>query len=225
MTATSGDAGRGLLARLNAGELDPQGLAAGLRNLPPGEAEAFLRDFGHAYQEQGALLEIAEALGSQLGLVPLLERILERTSELLQADRASVFLVDRKRRELWSKVAQGMQTAEIRFPMDKGIAGHVATTGEVLNIADAYQNPLFNPEIDQKTGYHTRSVLAAPVRDDRNEILGVVSVINRRQGAFSEKDAATLVHLTSIIGLALRNSILFEEVVARQREVSTLLDV
>ena len=222
---TSGDAGRALLARLNEGELDTEALLAGLRGLPAGEAEAFLRGFGHAYQEQGALLEIAEALGSQLGLVPLLERILERTSSLLQADRASVFLVDRQRGELWSKVAQGMQTAEIRIPLDRGIAGHVATTGQVLNIEDAYQNALFNPEIDQRTGYHTKSVLCAPIRDDRNEIIGVVSVINRREGAFTDQDADTLTRLTSIIGLALRNAILYEEVVTRQREVSTLLDV
>src|SRR5262245_53899698 len=132
MASTSGEAGRALLARLNAGELDPEALSAGLRGLPAPEAEAFLRDFAHEYQEQGALLEIAEALGRQLGLVPLLGRILERTSALLQADRASVFLVDRQRRELWSKVAQGMETAEIRFPMDRGIAGHVASTGRVL---------------------------------------------------------------------------------------------
>ncbi|HET8646505.1 MAG TPA: GAF domain-containing protein, partial [Vicinamibacteria bacterium] len=222
---TSGDGGRALLARLNEGQMDPEALVAGLRNLPPGEAEAFLRDFGHAYQEQGALLEIAEALGSQLGLVPLLERILERTSALLQADRASVFLVDRQRGELWSKVAQGMETAEIRFPIDRGIAGHVATSGQVLNIPDAYQDPLFNPEIDQKTGYRTKSVLCAPVRNDRNEIIGVVSVINRRQGAFTPQDADTLTRLSSIIGLALGNSILYEEVLARQREVSTLLEV
>jgi adenylate cyclase len=225
MTTTGGDLGRALLARLNEGEMGSEALVAGLRSLPAGEAEAFLRGFGHAYQEQGALLEIAEALGSQLGLVPLLERILERTSSLLRADRASVFLLDRQRGELWSKVAQGMETAEIRFPMDRGIAGHVATSGQVLNIPDAYQNPLFNPDIDQKTGYHTKSVLCAPVRDDRHEIIGVVSVINRRDGAFTEQDADTLTRLSSIIGLALRNSILYEEVLARQSEVSTLLEV
>lgn len=224
MTSTAGQV-QALLAKLNDGELDSESVVAAVRAFSDAEAEAFLRDLTQAYRDQGTMLDIAEALGSQLGLVPLIEKILEKTSQVLQADRASVFLVDRQRRELWSKVAQGMETAEIRFPIDRGIAGHVATTGETLNIPDAYESSLFNPEIDQKTGYRTRSVLCAPIRDDRHETIGVVSVINRRQGTFTDADAATLSHLTNILGLALHNSILYEEVLARQREVATLLEV
>src|SRR5262245_5997811 len=181
MATTTGDA-QGLLARLNRGELDSEAVVAAVRGFSDADADAFLRDLSRSYREQSALLEIAEALGSQLGLVPLIEKILEKTSQLLQADRASVFLVDKQRGELWNKVAQGMATAEIRFPMDRGIAGHVASTGEVLNIPDAYESRYFNPEIDQKTGYRTRSILCVPIRDDRHEIIGVVSVINRKDG-------------------------------------------
>src|SRR5512134_1797051 len=150
-----------ILSGLERGQLDPEGVAAAAGRLEPAQRDGVLRDLARGYREQAALLGIAEALGSQLGLVPLIGRILEKTSELLQADRASVFLLDRQRGELWSKVAQGMETAEIRFPMDRGLAGHVATTGQTLNIPDAYASPLFNREIDQQTGYHTRSVLCA----------------------------------------------------------------
>ena len=214
-----------LFNQVTRGEVDLETLLPTLRGLPAAESDAFVGDLARSYDEQRALLDIAQALGSQLGLVPLLEKILEKTSQLLHADRASVFLLDRQRGELWSKVAQGMETAEIRFPSDRGIAGHVATTGEVVNVPDAYESPLFNPDVDQKTGYRTRSTLAVPLRDDKNEIIGVVSVINSKRGAFSAADAATLTTVSSLFALALRNSILYEEVVARQREVSTLLEV
>ena len=224
MATTTGDV-QGLLARLTRGELDADGVVAALRTYSDADAETFVHDLSRSYREQSALLEIAEALGSQLGLVGLIEKILEKTSQLLQGDRASVFLVDRQRGELWNKVAQGMATAEIRFPMDRGIAGHVATTGEVLNIPDAYESRHFNPDIDQKTGYRTRSLLCVPIRDHRHEVIGVVSVMNKKDGVFGASDAAMLSKLSNVLGLALHNSILYEEVVSRQQEVATLLEV
>ena len=99
--------------------------------------------------------------------MPLIERVLTEMTGLLDADRASLYLVDRQRQELWTKVAQGMGVEEIRLPMDRGIAGRVATTGTAMNVADAYQEPLFNQEIDQKTGYRTKSVLSVPIHDDQ----------------------------------------------------------
>jgi adenylate cyclase len=171
------------------------------------------------------LLDVARALSSQLELVPLIGQILDRAASLLKADRASLFLVDRERGELWSKVAQGLETQEIRFPIDRGISGHVATTGQTLNSADAYTHPLFNPEIDQRTGYHTRTILCAPIRNQRADIIGVLSAINRREGTFTEEDVAVLQALGGLLAVPLENSILYEEVVARQQEVSTLLDV
>ena len=171
------------------------------------------------------LLEVAKALTSRLELVPLIAQILERAASLLQADRASLFLVDRARGELWSKVAQGVGTEEIRFPMDRGISGHVASTGETLNIADAYEHPLFNPEIDQRTGYRTRTILCAPVRNQQGETIGVISAINRREGVFTADDVAVLHELGGLLAAPLENSILYEEVVVRQREVATLLEV
>jgi adenylate cyclase len=196
-----------------------------LRKFSATDANSILRELTESYREQASLLEIAEAIGSQLGLVPLIQRVLEQVTKLLDADRASLYLVDRERRELWTKVAQGLDVEEIRVPMDKGIAGHVATTGEPLNVADAYQEPLFNQAIDQKTGYHTKSVLCVPVRDDKNDVIGVVSVFNSRNGTFGDDDQAALTRGSGILGLALRNSVLYEQVVSRQNEVQTLLQV
>ena len=106
-SAASGPPAAGLLfTQLSRGEVDLQGLVPRMRGLSPADSEAFVGDLVRSYEEQRALLDIAQALGSQLGLVPLLEKILEKTSQLLHADRASVFLLDRQRKELWSKVAQ-----------------------------------------------------------------------------------------------------------------------
>ncbi len=77
-----------------------------------------------------------------------------KARNLLDADRCTLFLLDAERGELWSKVAEGSK--EIRVPVTKGIAGHVVTTGELLNIKDAYQDSRFNPEIDKRTGYRTK---------------------------------------------------------------------
>jgi adenylate cyclase len=184
-----------------------------------------LRRVQAGHVDAQTLLDVAHALSSQLELVPLIGQILDRAASLLQADRASLFLVDRERGELWSKVAQGLETQEIRFPIDRGISGHVATTGQTLNIADAYAHPLFNPEIDQRTGYHTRTILCAPIRNQRGDTIGVLSAINRREGTFTDEDVAALHALGGLLAVPLENSILYEEVVARQQEVSTLLDV
>ncbi|HVO11307.1 MAG TPA: GAF domain-containing protein [Vicinamibacteria bacterium] len=193
--------------------------------LDPEEAETFLRRLLRSYREQQSLLDLTASLGGQLALAAVIERILDTLKERLEADRASLFLVDRQRGELWSKVAQGLDTAEIRFPMDRGIAGHVARTGEIVRAADAYQHPAFNPDIDQKTGYRTRSVLCGPVKDDHGEVIGVVTAINRKTGEFTEEDVDTLRGLGGLMALTLRNAVLFEEVIASQREVTTLLEV
>ena len=144
---------------------------------------------------------------------------------LLDADRASLYLVDKQKQELWTKVAQGMGVRRSACPWTSGIAGHVARTGTAMNVADAYQDPLFNQEIDQKTGYRTKSVLSVPIRDDRNEVIGVISAFNSTNGTFSADDEASLDARRNVLGLALRNSVLYEAVVDRQKEVSTLLEV
>ena len=204
---------------------DEQSSAETLRSLSATDATSVLRELADAYRQQASLLEIAEAVGSQLGLVPLIERVLEQMTGLLDADRASLYLVDKQRQELWTKVAQGMGVQEIRVPMASGIAGQVARTGQAKNVADAYQDPLFNQEIDQKTGYRTKSVLSVPIRDDRSEVIGVISAFNSKNGTFSAEDERALTRASNVLGLALRNSILYEAVVNRQKEVSTLLEV
>jgi len=181
----------------------------------------------HEVKRLKALLKISDYLGSTLDLDELLYRIMEVTREQLNADRCTVFLIDQERQELWSKVAMGVNQ-EIRFPMKKGIAGHVARTGEILNIRDAYADPRFNPEVDKKTGYRTRNLLTMPMHNKQNEIIGVFQVLNKKQGSFTEGDVELLKAIASIAATAVENASLYDELnrsfVSFMETLSTTLD-
>ncbi|MFN8635033.1 MAG: response regulator [Chloroflexota bacterium] len=99
----------------------------------------------------------------------------------MDADRSSIFLLDEARRELWTRVALGLDGV-IRIPADRGIVGHVTTTGELLNVADPYADTRFNPQVDRDTGYRTRSILCGPLRAPDGRIVGALQVLNKRGG-------------------------------------------
>ncbi|MFA9411823.1 MAG: GAF domain-containing protein, partial [Deltaproteobacteria bacterium] len=111
-----------------------------------------------------ALQDISSALGSTLDLGELLEMILDRISEVMEADRSTLYLLDEDTDELWSKVIQGEEVHEIRLKPGEGLAGAVASTGKPLNIKDAYQDVRFDAEWDRTTGYRTRSTLCVPMK-------------------------------------------------------------
>ncbi len=157
-----------------------------------------------------SILEVAKALAAEHKLDALLDQIVAAAARVAEADRCSLFLLDRERGELWSKVAQG--TGEIRFPMTAGIAGAVATTGRSIDIPDAYADPRFNREVDAATGYRTRSILAVPMLDARGEVVGVLQALNRRDGAFTGEDEELLTALGGQAAVAVENAVLHEEI-------------
>lgn len=162
-------------------------------------------------------------------LETLLEQILEaftlKIGQILQADRTTIFLVDRDRDQLWAKIAQGSEAAELRVPIDKGIAGHVATTGECLNIPDAYSHPLFNKEVDKKTGYHTENILCMPIFNKQNQVVAVVQLLNKMGGMpFDSLDEQHFREFASSIGIILESCNTFYIAARNQRGVSALLE-
>jgi len=157
-----------------------------------------------------SILEVAKAMTVERNLDRLLALINDEAAKVAEADRCSIFLVDRERSELWSKVAHG--TREIRIPLGTGIAGAVAARGEVVRIADAYADPRFNKQVDAGTGYRTRSILCVPMWNTRREITGVLQALNRRDGDFSEEDAELLVALGGQAASAVENAMLNEEI-------------
>ncbi len=165
-----------------------------------------------------AIRQIGHVLGSNLELQPLLAEIVDRTTELLDADRTTLFLVDAEQQELWSKVLQGPDIKEIRFPMGVGIAGWVAEKRKPLHIRDAYTDRRFNPEFDKRSGYKTRNMLVWPVkRPQGSDLLGVVQVLNKNQGAFRATDERLLEAIASEIGVALEVSNLYRRAVERTK--------
>jgi putative ABC transport system ATP-binding protein len=124
------------------------------------------------------------------------------------AERASLFVVDEARKELWLRVVQqeGDEPVEFRTPIDAGIAGRVAITGESLRIADAYQHPLFNPAIDRETGFRTRSILCLPLRDRDGGVFAVAQLLNRTDGRpFEASDEERFARFTGPLAVVLES--------------------
>ena len=177
------------------------------------------------------LLDVMRTFSEHLDLETLLQEIMRKTREVMDADRCTLFLVDEQAGELWSKVGQGLEGKSIRFPKHLGIAGHVATTPETVNIPDAYADPRFNREIDRATGYRTRNILCMPViedvrRDDGTvgqRVLGVTQVLNKRIGSFEPEDERLLAAVSSQAAVALKNAQLFQEVMRMKNYNESIL--
>lgn len=139
--------------------------------------------------------------------------------DLISADRCTVWLLNRKTKELWSKVAHGMD--RIIIPVTAGIAGCVAVTGDSLIINDPYSDDRFDKDVDKKTGYHTRNILGLPINDGEGKIIGVFQAINKMPEPenFSEQDLEHLLLAATYTGKALDAAILQEEIEATQREI------
>ncbi len=171
--------------------------------------EKKLKIYQEEHQRLSTLLNITRNISKELELDSLLTTIMDEVKKALQADRCTVFIIDKGKNELWSKVAHGEE--EIRFPVYLGIAGHVATTGDVLNIPDAYSDSRFNPEIDKQTGYRTLNMLTFPMRNKLKEIIGVFQVLNKYEGDFTKEDENLLDVISSIAATQIENALLYEE--------------
>jgi signal transduction histidine kinase len=168
-----------------------------------------------------ALLEITRALIAETSLDRLLALIVERGSELLGAERSSLYLVDADRGEIWTKIAQLTEIPEIRLSLDgPGLAAYVARTGETINLADAYDDPRFSPDVDRMTGWRTRSMLIGPMRNHRGEVIGVLQAMNKWDGTFGPDDAALLDALAASASVAVENAqLIADQQAAAERRV------
>ncbi len=163
------------------------------------------------------LCDASKALSSTLDLSELLGRILDVAKSQVEAERGTIFLVDEKTEEIWSLIAHGLEKQEIRLPLGKGIAGHVAQTGEVVNIPDAYADSRFNPEVDKRTGFRTRNILCLPIRNKADKIVAALQLLNKKQGAFTDDDADFLLTLSGHMALALENAQLHQQLIDKER--------
>lgn len=172
-----------------------------------------------------SLVKISRSITALTDIDELLRVIAEETKNAIQADRCTVFLWDKDTDELWSKVALGLNSSqEIRFPADKGLAGYVVKSGETLNIVDAYQDPRFNPEVDNKTGYRTKTILCMPIMNNNKEIIGAFQVLNKIDGVFTKNDEDLLIAIGGSASIALENAQLFDQQLQLYREQKLLFE-
>jgi putative ABC transport system ATP-binding protein len=150
------------------------------------------------------------SLANDVAFESMLDQALEaftfKLGRMLDCERASIFLVDADLGELWLKVAEkeGGRPVEVRMPMDQGIAGHVATTGESLRVDDAYEHPKFNPTVDRDTGFRTRSILCVPLRNADGVVFAVAQLLNRCDGApFEDEDEKRFAEFGASLGVIL----------------------
>ncbi|MBD3387025.1 GAF domain-containing protein [candidate division KSB1 bacterium] len=168
-----------------------------------------LEQYKREHDKLRRLFNITRNISRELKLNNLLMLIMDEVKSVLQCDRCSVFLIDKGKNELWSRVAHGEK--EIRFPANLGIAGYVASSGEIMNIPNAYADTRFNRNIDKKTGYHTRTILTVPMRNRLGEIIGVFQALNKIGGAFSKDDEELLDALSTIAATQIENAQLYAE--------------
>jgi len=154
------------------------------------------------------LQQVSHELGSERNLNRLLDLILARTTQVLDADRSTLYLIDVPsdgQPHLVSKIAQGMDG--IRLPLDRtSIAGTVAVSGEICNVEDPYQDKRFNPEVDRTSGYRTQSMLTCPMTSPDGTVVGVVQVLNKLDGApFDAEDEQLLLAFSTMAAIAVEN--------------------
>jgi Nif-specific regulatory protein len=163
-----------------------------------------------------ALVDISCRLNSEKNFDQLLKLIADEATKHLDAERATIFILDKDKGELWAKIALGVSDT-IRFDSRLGIAGAVLIAGKPMIVEDAYKSPLFYPSIDSITGYHTRNVLSVPLRNPKQEVIGVFQVLNKKDGRFTSEDEHFVLALANQAAVALENSFALSDLEMRQQ--------
>jgi signal transduction histidine kinase len=194
---------------------------SGLAPVAAPETVRLLEDALRREQKKLALVgEVSRALSTEGDLDTLLTLIVAKVKELMEADRATLFLVTADGGGLWSKVVQGGDRVEIRLEIGEGVAGWVAQTREIVNIPDAYADQRFQPAFDLKSGYRTRTLLSVPMLGAGAQLVGVLQVLNKQDGPFTTPDEELLVALASQAAIAIENARLYHSVVEQNQELS-----
>lgn len=170
----------------------------------------------------------------------LIIKIMNFAQKLVDADRASLFLVDAKTNQLYARIfdIQGPdhektedgkervldKTKEIRFAVGMGIAGHVAETGETQNVQDAYNDPRFNKSVDEQTGYTTKTILCMPIAI-RGQVIGVVQMVNKKTGNFTKDDEEAFEIFSMYCGLGLHHAKLYDKIRRSEQKCKVALEV
>ncbi len=163
------------------------------------------------------IIEITHAWSQTNCMEALLQAMAETATELLAADRASLFLWDKANKTLVGRPALGLEDDELRIPDDTGIVGQVIQTGEPRRVGGGLDEDQISRAIDKETGYHTKTLLCVPLCSPSGKLLGAFEVLNKRDGRFTEEDERGLLELASHAAVALENTKQVEELLSKQQ--------
>jgi sigma-B regulation protein RsbU (phosphoserine phosphatase) len=161
------------------------------------------------------VLSVTRALARPLELGAMLQEVVDAARSVLQADRGTVFLYEKATHELVSKVATG--SGELRVPADRGIVGECARTRQAVTVPDCYADPRFNQDVDKLTGYRTRCLMTVPLIGHDDSLEGVLQVLNKHEGVFTEEDEQIATALAAQCAVALQRTRLLEDLVHKER--------
>jgi len=165
-----------------------------------------------------SLIDASKHLNTTFDLEKLLSIILHLATKNLNAQRGTIYLIDEKARELWSKVLKGGEgLVEIRLPIGTGISGTVAETGETINLKDASKDARFYSGFDKRSGFKTKTMLCMPMKNRHGKIIGVFQIINKRRGAFDNEDELFLKAFSEHAALAVENARLYQTSMESER--------
>lgn len=186
-----------------------------------------LRQADRKLKQAEMLLNVSRRVAAIESLDEVLETIVEMTTWELSAERGTLFLNDPVTDELYSRFAQGNFQREIRLLNSTGIAGAVFQTGEGLIILDAYSDDRFNRTVDEQTGFRTRSILCAPVKTVKGDLIGVIQVLNKKggEGDFTTEDLELLEAMTTQASVALQSTQFVEKMKKSREQELEFLDI
>lgn len=164
-----------------------------------------------------AILSITRQWNATLEMVPLLTAMAEAATSLIGADRASIFLWDKRNDILVARPALGVESGELRIPDSAGVVGEVIHSGEPRRVSRAKASGVVDRQVDKQLGYRTENVLCVPLTNSRGDVIGAFEVLNKRGGDFTEDDQQALTELAAHAATALANTQQFEQLVSRHR--------
>jgi DNA-binding response OmpR family regulator len=170
------------------------------------------------------LYEMSKSLNSITDFNLLLKTIIRLATDALNAERATLFIYDRTKNELWSRVGTGLELHEIRFPLSKGIAGKVVSQGYSILTDNPYNHPDFNNEFDKTSGFITHNLICVPMKNLNGIMVGAFQVLNKKEGIFTEQDELFLSAMAATTAIAIENTLLNEENKVRYNEILKLYD-
>ena len=184
----------------------------------------YIERMGAIRKQELEFLDMVSEMTADIKIGSLLQKVMGEATQMLDAERSTLFLNDAKKNELWSEVGQGLEATQIRLPNHLGIAGAVFTSGTAINIPYAYADLRFNPAFDRKTGFFTRSILCVPVVNQHGKVIGVTQVLNKKSGPFTAEDEQRLKAFTAQVSIALENAKLFADVQAMKNYNESMLE-